>query len=332
MARRRRRKSRSGLTLVVLLATAVGAWYWLYRVDGQENVIDSPLVLAPQPTLSTNRPSRMEISRPQPEVTEKGGVTPAATPAMTTPQRTQALINAGKQALASKDLIAARTHFSEALSLGVGDEDEKFLRGELSRLGNDTIFSPRIIDGDPHVGRYIIKTGDTLGKIAGQFQVSDDLLATINGIRNKNLIRVGQALKVVHGPFHAVVNKKTFTLDLFVGSTFTRQYRIGLGEDGSTPTGEWQVGTKLKNPQYYPPRGGDIIAADDPANPLGERWIGLIGISGDAMGQRRYGVHGTIEQDSIGRNASLGCIRMYNKDVEQLYDCLVSKHSTVTVE
>jgi len=251
---------------------------------------------------------------------------------MTTPQRTQSLINAGKQALASKDLIAARTHFSEALSLGVGDDDEKFLRGELSRLGKETIFSPRIIDGDPSVGRYIIKTGDTLGKIAGQFQVSDDLLATINGIRNKNLIRVGQALKVIHGPFHAVVNKKTFTLDLYVGSTFARQYRIGLGEDGSTPTGKWQVGTKLKNPQYYPPRGGDIIAANDPANPLGERWIGLIGVSGDALGQRRYGVHGTIDQDSIGRNASLGCIRMYNKDVEQLYDCLVSKHSTVTVE
>ncbi len=332
MARRRRRKSGSGLTTIMLVAAAAGGWYWLYRSDSRDSEIDNTLVLATQPTLSTDRPLGTNIGRPQPEVTEKGGTRPSAKPEMTTPQRTQSLINAGKQALTGKDLIAARTHFSEALSLGVDDADEKFLRGELSRLGNETIFSPRIIDGDPLVGRYIINTGDTLGKIAGKFFVSDDLLATINGIRNKNLIRVGQALKVIHGPFRAVANKKTFTLDLYIGSTFARQYRIGLGEDGSTPTGEWQVGTKLKNPQYYPPRGGDIIAADDPANPLGERWIGLIGINGDAMGQRRYGIHGTIEQDSIGRNASLGCIRMYNKDVEQLYDCLVSKHSTVTVE
>jgi len=332
MARRRRRKSRPGLALIVLLATAAGAWYWLYRTDSQGNELDNTLALTPQPRLSTDRPQPYKPDRTQPDVTEKGGIRPSTKPVMTTPQRTQSLIKAGKQAVIGKDLIAARTHFSEALSLGVGEADEKFLRGELSRLGNETIFSARITDGDPHVDRYIIKTGDTLGKIARQFKVSDDLLATINGIRNKNLIRVGQALKVIQGPFHAVVSKKTFTLDLHLGSTFVKQYRVGLGEDGSTPTGEWQVGTKLKNPQYYPPRGGDVIAADDPTNPLGERWIGLIGVSGDALGQRRYGIHGTIEPNSIGHNTSLGCIRMYNKDVEQLYDCLVSKHSTVTVK
>ena len=73
------------------------------------------------------------------------------------------------------------------------------------------------------------------------------------------------------------------------------------------------------------------MAADDPKNPLGERWIGLTGIEGSAVGQERYGIHGTIEPESIGKNTSMGCIRMRNEDVEFLYRCLIEKHSTVTV-
>jgi lipoprotein-anchoring transpeptidase ErfK/SrfK len=74
-----------------------------------------------------------------------------------------------------------------------------------------------------------------------------------------------------------------------------------------------------------------VIAADDPQNPLGERWIGLIGVSGGAVGQERYGIHGTIEPQSIGQSISLGCVRMYNEDVAQVYSYLVEKHSTVTI-
>ena len=107
--------------------------------------------------------------------------------------------------------------------------------------------------------------------------------------------------------------------------------KVGLGVDGSTPTGTWRVTTKLKNPTYYHPRGGDIIAADDPNNPLGERWIGLEGTSGQAVGQERYGIHGTIEPESIGQSVSLGCIRLHNQDVEALYTFLIERHSTVTV-
>ena len=98
-----------------------------------------------------------------------------------------------------------------------------------------------------------------------------------------------------------------------------------------SPTGEWRVATKLMNPTYYPPRGGEIMAADDPKNPLGERWIGLVGISGAAVDQERYGIHGTNEPDSIGKSVSMGCIRMHNEDVEALYSYLVETHSTVTV-
>jgi lipoprotein-anchoring transpeptidase ErfK/SrfK len=73
------------------------------------------------------------------------------------------------------------------------------------------------------------------------------------------------------------------------------------------------------------------VAADDKENPLGEHWIELRGIAGDALGQERYGIHGTNEPQSIGQSASLGCIRMHNADVAEVYTYLVSEKSHVFV-
>ena len=73
------------------------------------------------------------------------------------------------------------------------------------------------------------------------------------------------------------------------------------------------------------------MAADDIENPLGERWIGLVGTAGAAVGIERYGIHGTIEPESIRQSATLGCIRLFNEDVEFLYDLAVSQETVVVV-
>jgi len=92
---------------------------------------------------------------------------------------------------------------------------------------------------------------------------------------------------------------------------FVKRYQIGIGKDHSTPTGKFQVKDKLVDPTYYGQDG--VIANDDPTNPLGERWIDL----GES-----YGIHGTIEPDSIGKAESKGCVRMHNEDVAEVYDLL----------
>ncbi len=285
------------------------------------------------PALTTNRPEVIPETLPRPGVTEKGAAleTPAPGAYAKTDGRAESLMSAGREALDRNDLVAARTYFSEALRLGVPKAQQAPLRAELVRLGNETVFSPGLISGDPFVERYIIKSGDSLDKIAKANKISASLLADINGIADRNRIRAGQSIKVIKGPFHAVVEKSTFSLDVYLDTTFVKHFKVGLGADGSTPTGEWTISTKLENPTYYPPRGGQIITSDDRNNPLGERWIGLTGVSGNASGQLRYGIHGTIEPDSIGQSVSLGCIRMYNEDVEALYTYLVEKHSKVTV-
>jgi lipoprotein-anchoring transpeptidase ErfK/SrfK len=241
------------------------------------------------------------------------------------------LLIAARTSIARGELVAARNHLTAALQSSRDDAQLAAIRTELARLGEETVLSPRILPDDPLVERYVLQPGDTLSRIAKANKVSVEMLAELNGIADVNRIREGQTIKVIHGPFRAVVTKSAFALDVYLGDTFIKGFPVGLGADDSTPTGQWRVSTKLKNPTYYPPRGGTIIGADDPANPLGERWIGLQGVSGEAEGQQRYGIHGTIEPDSIGKNVSMGCIRLRNEDVEALYNYLVEIHSTVAV-
>src|ERR1700685_876688 len=120
-------------------------------------------------------------------------------------------------------------------------------------------------------------------------------------------------------------------MDIYLGAhpgstsaMYVTSYKVGLGKDDSTPTGTWMVEPhhKIKHPTYYSPRGEGVIAADDPKNPLGPYWLGLTGTDGHAVGKQSYGIHGTIEPDSIGHMASMGCIRMHNEDVAMVFEML----------
>src|SRR5699024_7386161 len=57
---------------------------------------------------------------------------------------------------------------------------------------------------------------------------------------------------------------------------------------------------------------------------FGSRWIGL------DVPWGKYGIHGTNKPDSIGFNTSAGCIRMRNKDIEDLYN-LVDYDTRVSI-
>jgi lipoprotein-anchoring transpeptidase ErfK/SrfK len=91
------------------------------------------------------------------------------------------------------------------------------------------------------------------------------------------------------------------------------------------------VNNKLRNPSWTDPVTNRHYLADDPDNPVGERWIGLSGVEGDALGKVGFGIHGTIDPASIGRDMSLGCIRMAAADVEWVYELLVLQESRVVV-
>ena len=90
------------------------------------------------------------------------------------------------------------------------------------------------------------------------------------------------------------------------------RFPIAVGAPTSpSPTGEFQIVSRVSNPTYYHP--GTVIPSG-PDNPVGTRWVGL--------SQKGYGIHGTNAPKSIGHAASHGCIRLRNRDMERLFAML----------
>ena len=165
-------------------------------------------------------------------------------------------------------------------------------------------------------------------------KVPYELLMQINGIQRARALQAGRAIKVIHGPFHAKVNRSTFTLDLYLQDMYVRSFKVGLGKTGyETPTGHWRVQDhgKLIKPPWTDPDTGRLYKSTDPDYPLGSRWIGLEGVDGAAKGRTGFAIHGTKDPEQIGTAGSRGCIRMYNEDAILMYNLLVPLNSQVDV-
>jgi LysM repeat protein len=212
-----------------------------------------------------------------------------------------------------------------------GEQEE--LRRRLTDVAEETVFSREITPGDPLFESYTVQSGDVLIRIGRTYDVPAEAIMLINGIKDAGSLRPGQRLKAPRGPFNVVIAMSHYRMDVYLQDTYVRSFPVGLGAQERTPAGVWVVKERLPNPTYYPPASAPdkrIIPPNDPLNPLGEHWIGLEGVEGAAIGQEGFGIHGTIEPDSIGRSASMGCVRMHNDDVAWIYQLMTPKHSRVT--
>lgn len=104
-----------------------------------------------------------------------------------------------------------------------------------------------------------------------------------------------------------VDKKRLSVIDRNTGEII-KTYVVATGKENSpTPLGTFRIVEKAR-------WGGGF----------GSRWLGL------DVPWGKYGIHGTNKPGSIGFNASAGCVRMRNKDVEELYD-MVDYNTTVTI-
>lgn len=146
---------------------------------------------------------------------------------------------------------------------------------------------------------YVIRSGDTIRAIAASFEVETQEILRINPDVNPRNLRVGQiiCIPLAPSPIEIIVNIGAKRLTVYKNGSIFREYIVATGkEDTPTPVGVFEVVNK------------EI----DPGGPYGTRWLGL-----SAKG---YGIHGTNNPASIGTAASNGCIRMYNEDIEALFD------------
>ena len=103
-----------------------------------------------------------------------------------------------------------------------------------------------------------------------------------------------------------VVNKSRRILTMYRGNQSLGKYPVAVGKSSSlSPSYRGRILNKAISPAWK------HIAGGSPANPLGQRWMGIY-----VGGKSGYGIHGTIKPHEIGTGASAGCIRMYNYDIE----------------
>ena len=117
-----------------------------------------------------------------------------------------------------------------------------------------------------------------------------------------------------------VVSRADRVLTLYRETRRVRTFRIAVGtNDHPTPRGLFRIVQKQRNPTWIPPDSpwakGLGPIPPGPGNPLGTRWMGT---SASAVG-----IHGTPASSSIGTAASHGCIRMYIRDAEWLYERVI---------
>ncbi|MDW7673311.1 MAG: L,D-transpeptidase family protein [Bacillota bacterium] len=88
---------------------------------------------------------------------------------------------------------------------------------------------------------------------------------------------------------------KSKRLRLLSGNQLIKEYPVAIGKPNTpTPVGNFEIRAKV----MYP---GGVY---------GTRWMEF---------KPEYGIHGTNNPASIGTMASLGCVRMHNHDVDELF-------------
>ncbi len=166
---------------------------------------------------------------------------------------------------------------------------------------------------------YEVQPQDTLVKISKKFGTTVELIMKSNNL-NSDIIRPGMRLKVSAAKFSILVDKSQNTLTLKSNDEIFKIYTVSTGLNNSTPIGTFKVVTKIIDPAWY--KAGAVVPPGSPKNILGTRWLG-ISLQG-------YGIHGTTEPESIGKQVTAGCVRMLNKDVEELY-VIVPAGTDVTI-
>lgn len=224
-------------------------------------------------------------------------------------------IELGKAYEAQKELVKARDAYQIILKK-YQNPDIADVQDRLGRLNISILFSSSVTDKDI---AYEVEPGDTLINIAKKFKTTVELIKKANGLKSDS-IRARSKLKISKATYKILVDKSQNLLMLLADDDVLKVYRVSTGENNCTPTGTFKIVNKIVDPVWYTQKA--VVPAESPDNILGSRWLGL-----SAPG---YGIHGTIEPGSIGRQATKGCVRMTNSDVEEVY-IIVPAGTEVTI-
>ncbi|CCF15674.1 ykud domain protein [Brevibacillus laterosporus GI-9] len=99
-------------------------------------------------------------------------------------------------------------------------------------------------------------------------------------------------------PIEVNISIPEFRMHVVSGSYLLRSYPVALGAHNQTPVGDFSIALKVNKPRSA---------------------TKVYGTRALALSNPDYAIHGTNDPSSIGKAVSKGCIRLFNRDVEELY-------------
>lgn len=116
--------------------------------------------------------------------------------------------------------------------------------------------------------------------------------------------------------FRLLVDLSERELQVLVDGERAERYDVAVGKDDyPTPTGQFRIRKVIWNPAWKPPdsrwaRGKSATPPGHPDNPMKRAKI--------FFREPDYYIHGTGDEESLGRAASHGCVRMHPDDVTRV--------------
>lgn len=176
---------------------------------------------------------------------------------------------------------------------------------------------------------HVIRNNESLIELAREYDVGYNEITDANpGVDhwlpdNGTLIKIPYLKVLPNAPYRGiVVNVAEMRLYYYTernGHPVVFTYPIGIGMEGyNTPPGVYRVVQKIKNPAWYVP--ADIKKQDPqlpPYIPPGRN--NPMGLFALRLSRPTYLIHGTNKPFCVGRMASHGCMRLYNRDIKQLF-------------
>ena len=181
----------------------------------------------------------------------------------------------------------------------------------LDQLAATVIYSRQHLLESP----YRVRPGDTLERIAEQYNVPAQLLARINGVRDLQNLSPGKQLKVVRGPFSAVVDLNRLELTLMLQGRYAGRFPVTLDPNRGSVEGTFIVRDK----RTFPPIS--TVQFGTPAT-TGKCWIDL----GNQVSLQSKGDLG-----DLNRGDARGAICLSDRDMEDVFGIL-SVGSRVVVQ
>jgi lipoprotein-anchoring transpeptidase ErfK/SrfK len=242
-----------------------------------------------------------------------------------------------------QEVFRARTMLSHALlSGGLNKSSQQQAVHALTLVAGETIFSRTVYPGDPYTFAYQMPPGQTLGGAIARLglRVNAAEIEAINGIDASD-IKPGQSIKMIRGPFCAIINKSTFTMDIFLKPAgleplFVKRISVGLGKSDKTPSGMFLIARKAEQPSWKALPDSKIqgfINYGEKGYPFGKKalWMGLQGMDESTRHKSGFALHSTSSQSSIGKAKSHGCIRIGDNNIDTVYAMMREGVSTVQI-